>query len=90
MSEQKSENNPTPVASGDWLAACPYCHKTPEDTDPLTEMRDVTATTYTATTACVVQCNWCGLSGPIFGTIDEAIEAWNKLPRNAANEKGER
>lgn len=75
----ESSYNDTPQDQKPELLPCPHCHKTTEDKEPNTEQRAVTPTTYTPENACVVQCNWCGLSGPIFGTIDEAIEAWNKL-----------
>ena len=71
------------------ILACPYCEKTTEDKDPLTQEAAVIATCYTATNSNVVQCNWCGLSGPIFGTMDEAIEAWNSVLRKSPNTQGQ-
>ncbi len=65
------------------IFACPYCEKTTEDKDHLTKEAAVIATCYAATKSKVVQCNWCGLSGPIFETMDEAIEAWNSLLRKS-------
>lgn len=67
------------------LKPCPYCQKTTEEMDDLSR-RLVQKTCYTETNAHVVQCNWCGLSGPIFGTNDEAIEAWNNIPRQPDHE----
>ena len=63
------------------IMPCPHCHKTTEDKDRHTNMRAVMATTYTENHACVVQCNSCGLSGPICDTITEAVSVWNGLPR---------
>lgn len=74
-------------ASGSEIRECPHCHKTTEDKDRYTDTRAVMATTYTPSNACVVQCNWCGLSGPICDTIDEAIQVWNSLPRKSPNDK---
>lgn len=62
------------------LKPCPHCHKTKEEADELSR-RLVQKTCYTESNAHVVQCNWCGLSGPIFDTHDESIKAWNELPR---------
>lgn len=62
------------------LKPCPHCSKTEEGLDDLGR-RLVQKTCYTDTNAHVVQCNWCGLSGPIFDTHEEAIKAWNELPR---------
>ena len=73
--------------TGSEILACPHCHKTTEDKDRYTDTRAVMATTYTENHACVVQCNWCGLSGPIFDSIPEAIAAWNGLPRKSPNDK---
>jgi hypothetical protein len=60
---------------------CPHCGKTEHDKDELTEEAAVIATSYPQ--ACVVQCNNCGLSGPLEDTVPLAIAAWNSLPRNA-------
>jgi hypothetical protein len=72
-------------AYGSEILRCPYCCTTSDDKDPLTQERAVISTTYSATNSCVVQCNWCGLSGPIFGTIDEAISAWKKIMFKSPN-----
>lgn len=61
------------------ILPCPHCHKTPEDKDPDTHEAAVVPTCYGR--ACVVQCNFCGLSGPIEDTVDAAISYWNELPR---------
>ena len=71
--------------TGSEILACPHCLKTTEDKDRYTDTRAVMATTYTENHACVVQCNWCGLSGPICDSITEAIAVWNGLPRKSPN-----
>ena len=60
---------------------CPHCGKTEQDKDEYTKEAAVIATCYP--NACVVQCNYCGLSGPLDGTVPLAIAAWNSLPRKA-------
>lgn len=67
------------ASSTSTIAPCPFCGKTCEDMDPATCVRAVAATTYPETKSSVVQCNWCGMSGPIFDTVREAIAAWNTL-----------
>ena len=69
------------------LSPCPWCYRTEDDVDKRTGQHAVTATTYTPSQSCVVQCNWCGLSGPIFRTLKVAIEVWNNLPRKTPNGK---
>ena len=71
--------------TGSEILPCPYCHKTTEDKDRYTDTRAVMATTYTENHSCVVQCNCCGISGPICDTIHEAIAVWNGLPRKSPN-----
>ena len=73
------------VNAGSEILPCPHCRKTTEDRDIHTDTRAVIATTYTESSASVVQCNWCGLSGPIEDSIPEAIAAWNSLPRHSPN-----
>ena len=77
-----SRGAPLAVSSGAGLGCCPHCHKTAADQDPHSMEHAVTATHYEPGNSNVVQCNWCGLSGPIYGTMEEAVEAWNKLPRH--------
>jgi len=60
---------------------CPHCGKTEHDKDDSTGEAAVIATSYP--NACVVQCNNCGLSGPLEDTVPLAIAAWNSLPRKA-------
>jgi hypothetical protein len=64
------------------LRPCPHCGKTEHDKDDSTGEHAVIATSYPQ--ACVVQCNYCGLSGPLEDTVALAIAAWNSLPRKAA------
>lgn len=64
------------------LNPCPHCQKTELDHDTHTMEPAVEYKHYADGNAHLVQCNWCGLSGPLFGTYDEAVEAWNNLPRN--------
>ena len=47
-------------------------------------MNAVEACSYPASKAAVVQCHYCGLSGPLEDTVTLAIAAWNSLPRKAA------
>ena len=68
------------------LAPCPWCGKTEDDMDKETGQHAIIATTFMPSKSCVVQCNWCGLSGPIFRTIEYAIKTWNALPRKTPNE----
>jgi hypothetical protein len=63
------------------LQPCPHCGKTEHDKDDSTGEHAVIATSYPQ--ACVVQCNYCGLSGPLEDTVPLAIAAWNSLPRKA-------
>jgi hypothetical protein len=64
------------------LQPCPHCGKTEHDKDDSTGEHAVIATSYPQ--ACVVQCNNCGLSGPLEDTVAIAIASWNSLPRKAA------
>ena len=57
---------------------CPNCGKTANDKNHTTGEPAVIATRY-AESGCVVQCNWCGLSGPLAGTVKAAIAAWRTL-----------
>jgi len=63
------------------IQPCPHCEKTEHDKDDSTGEHAVIATSYPQ--ACVVQCNNCGLSGPLEDTVPLAIAAWNSLPRKA-------
>lgn len=68
------------------ILICPYCSMTSANYDPETGKHAVVATTYQSggENSCVVQCNWCGLSGPIKDSIPAAIEAWRSLARKEA------
>jgi hypothetical protein len=63
------------------ILACPHCGITANDKDPTTQEFAIVATTYSDSSACVVQCNQCGMSGPILASIPVAISAWNRLAR---------
>lgn len=71
------------VRSSAVLACCPFCGKSDKDTHDYQPA--VSLTQYPANRAFVVQCVWCGASGPVFGTAEEAIAEWNKAPRQHAN-----
>ena len=89
----KSKANKKETSDAGWLrrsvrrlAPCPWCGKTEDDMDKETGQHAIIATTFMPSKSCVVQCNWCGLSGPIFRTIEYAIKTWNALPRKTPNE----
>ena len=65
------------------LHPCPHCGKTENDRDESTGMYAVEACSYPPSKAAVVQCNNCGLSGPLGDAVPLAIAAWNSLPRRA-------
>ena len=65
------------------LQPCPHCGKTENDRDDSSGMNAVEACSYPASNAAVVQCHYCGLSGPLEDTVPLAIVAWNSLPRKA-------
>jgi Lar family restriction alleviation protein len=65
------------------LHPCPHCGKTENDRDDSTGMNAVEACNYPASEIFVVQCHYCGLSGPLEETVALAITAWNSLPRKA-------
>lgn len=61
---------------------CPNrkCGASPDDQDPITKEFGVVATCYGEKTF-VVQCNVCGMSGPIEDTKQASVDAWNELSK---------
>jgi len=62
------------------LHPCPHCGKTEHDKDDSTGEHAIISSAWPQ--ACVVQCNYCGLSGPLEDTVPLAIAAWNSLLRS--------